>query len=169
MGHRAEEDPMLSTGEAARVLGVSRQHVVNLCDRGLLEHSRVGKHRRLRRSDVVGLLPAPTLRDVERLAWLHSAVAGRLVLDPDRVLRKARVNLARLRQVHPRGGAASLLAEWGRILDRGPDAALEALTSRSPKAAELRQSSPFAGVLTQSERRRILESFREHWRTEHER
>lgn len=160
-------DPMVSTGEAAALLGVSRQHVVDLCDRGLLDHVRVGRHRRVRRSAVLGMLPAPPRRDVERLLWLHGAVAGRLVRDPQRVLAKARTNLGKLRSVHRRGTAATVLAEWGRILDRGADAVLEALTSRSPRATELRQSSPFAGVLSETERRRVLDAFRAHWRAEH--
>lgn len=158
---------MVSTGEAAELLGVSRQHVVDLCDRGLLDHVTVGSHRRIRRSAVLAMLPAPPRRDVERLSWLHGAVAGRMMLDPDRVLGKARANLTKLQNVHRRGAAARLLDEWQQILDRGVDAVFDALTSRSPKAAELRQSSPFAGVLPESERQRVLEAFREHWRSEH--
>ncbi len=158
---------MISTGEAAELLGVSRQHVVDLCDRELLDSVRIGRHRRIRRSAVLEVLPAPARRDVERLLWLHGAVAGRLVLDPDRVIAKAKANLSRLRSIHPRGGIAALLAEWSRILDQGVDAVFETLTSRSPRAAELRQSSPFAGVLPEATRRQVLDAFQSHWRAEH--
>jgi hypothetical protein len=34
-------------------------------------------------------------------------------------------------------------------------------------AAELRQNSPFAGALSEEERIRVLDSFRQHWRSEH--
>lgn len=163
------DDPMISTGDAAELLGVSRQHVVDLCDRELLDSVRVGRHRRIRRSAVLELLPAPARRDVERLLWLHGAVAGCLVLDPPRVIAKARANLSRLRDTHRRGRVASLLAEWSRILDQGVDAVFETLTSRSPRAAELRQCSPFAGVLPETTRRQALEAFQSHWRTEHRR
>lgn len=156
---------MISTGDAAELLGVSRQHVVDLCDRELLDAVRVGRHRRIRRSAVLELLPARR-RDVERLRWLHAAVAGRLVRDPDNVIAKARTNLSRLQSVHRRGGVASVLAEWGRILDRGVDAVFETLTSRSPRAAELRQNSPFAGVLPEAERRQVLDAFQAHWRAD---
>ncbi len=158
---------MISTGDAAELLGVSRQHVVDLCDRELLDSVRVGRHRRIRRSVVLEMLPAPARREDERLLWLHGAVAGRLVLDPDRVIAKARANLSRLQSSHRRGEVVWLLAEWGRILDLGVDAVFETLTSRSPRAIELRQSSPFAGVLPEATRRRVLDAFRSHWRTEH--
>lgn len=158
---------MISTGDAAELLGVSRQHVVDLCDREVLDSVRVGRHRRIRRSAVLEVLPAPARRDVERLLWLHGAVAGRLVLDPDRVIAKAKANLARLQSIHRRGRVTASLAEWGRILDQGVDAVFETLTSRSPRAAELRQNSPFAGVLPEATRRRALDAFQTHWRTEH--
>lgn len=45
-------DDWLSTGDVAEILGVSRQHVVDLCDRGDLPCTRFGSHRRIRRSDL---------------------------------------------------------------------------------------------------------------------
>jgi hypothetical protein len=47
------------------------------------------------------------------------------------------------------------------------DAVLDVLTSRSGMAVELRQNSPFAGVLTQRDRARVLAAFREHWQVDH--
>ena len=82
------------------------------------------------------------------------------MIDPERTLQRARVNLRRLHAAHPRGMAAHWLYEWERLLDRPVDELLEALTSRSERGCELRQNSPFAGVLTQRERGRILENFR---------
>jgi hypothetical protein len=40
---------------------------------------------------------------------------------------------------------------------------MEVLTSTVPEAAELRQNSPFAGVLPDRERHRVLDSFAAHW------
>ena len=49
---RAESDELLTTGEAAKILNSSRQHVVDLCDRGDLSFTTTGRHRRVRRADV---------------------------------------------------------------------------------------------------------------------
>jgi len=158
----SEGDELLTTGEAARILGTSRQHVVDLCERGDLPFVTTGKHRRIRRSDVEALRTRTerlTL-DQQRSLWLGHAAAGKLVADPSGVLQKARDNLVRLRVVHSRGVSRRWLDEWETLL-RGPvDHVLEALTSRAPRARELRQNSPFAGVLTEEERLRVLSAFR---------
>ena len=158
---------LMSTGEAARLLGCSRQHVVDLCARGVLPFVSVGSHRRLRRADVTGLTSRELSRDQERSLWLHQVVAGRLALDPYAVLSQARRNLQHLRSVHPSGMTAQWLTEWQKVLDSGEDAVFAALTSRSTHAVELRQNSPFAGVLSAEERTAALEAFRNHWRQAH--
>jgi len=159
---RREE--LLTTGEAAVLLGSSRQHVVDLCERGLLPCSRAGTHRRVRRVDVEAMLRPDLTRDQLKALWLHRAVAGRLVADPGAVLSKARVNLDRLRRVHPDGMASVWFDRWQVVLDDGVEAVLEVLTSRSPHAVELRQNSPFAGVLPEVERHAVLASFASRWR-----
>ena len=45
----------VSTGVAARLLGVSRPHVAMLVDTGVLPGRRINKHRRVRLADVVAL------------------------------------------------------------------------------------------------------------------
>ncbi len=99
--------------------------------------------------------------------WLHQVVAGRLALDPDAVLGQARKNLQHLGSVHLSGMTAQWLTEWQKVLDSGEDAVFAALTSRSAHAVELRQNSPFAGVLSAEERTAALEAFRNHWRQAH--
>lgn len=99
--------------------------------------------------------------------WPHRAVAGRLVSDPDAVLAKAAANLERLRQIHPHGMALIWLDRWQTVLDAGVEAVLDTLTSRAPDAVELRQNSPFAGVLPEAERRTVLSAFADRWRDEH--
>jgi excisionase family DNA binding protein len=156
---------LVTTGHAAAVLGTSRQHVVDLCRRGLLPYSSAGTHRRVRLDDVLRLKQGQrragdlTMEQLRSL-WLHQVVAGRLVTDPDRTLRRARANLRALKAAHPRGVAARWLSEWERLLEAPTEEVLEALTSRSEKACELRQNSPFAGVVTERERQRALASFR---------
>ena len=45
-------EELLTTGEAAKLLSSTRQHVVNLCNSGDLPFGTVGKRRRVRRRDV---------------------------------------------------------------------------------------------------------------------
>jgi excisionase family DNA binding protein len=152
---------LLTTGEAAILLRSSRRHVVDLCDRGLLPYVSVGSQRRLRRADVEALIrPALGREQLEQL-WLHQAIAGRLVADPGRVLGRAAANLRRLRRLHPEGAAWEWLDRWQAVLDIGPDAVLDALTSSAEYAVELRATSPFAGVLSEVERRTVLNALAE--------
>jgi excisionase family DNA binding protein len=157
-------DELLTTGEAAVLLRSSRQHVVDLCERGLLPYVKAGTHRRVRRADVEAVLRPDLTRDQLKALWLHRAVAGRLVADPGAVLSKARANLDRLRRIHPDGMAAVWLDRWRTVLEDGAEAVLDVLTSRAPHAVELRQNSPFAGVLSEAERRAVLAAFAAQWR-----
>lgn len=161
---------LLRTGEAAELLGVSRQHVVDLCDRGELVCVWVGKHRRVPVGEVARLKGGGLSREQEKSLWLHLAVAAELLQDPDAVLGKARENLDRWRAVHrPDGRSARYLEEWRLILDSGVDAVVEAMTRPAEHAAELRQNTPFAGVISEQARVAVLRSFARHWAREHER
>ena len=155
---------LLTTGEAARVLGVSRRHVVDLCDRGDLPFTTTGVHRRVRRADVEALraTAARSSRDQRRSPWLAHAVAGHLVTDPETTLARARETLSVMRERHPRGQVAKWLAEWADLLDGPVEEVLATLTSPSPRARELRQNSPFAAVLSEDERRQVRDAFAAH-------
>lgn len=154
---------LLTTGEAAKLLGTSRQHVVDLCTSGRLRYQMVGTHRRVLRSDVEAVQHRhlDPVHNPEKSLWLHRAVAGKLALNPDAVLRRARRNLARLREVHSRGNVQMQFDRWQTLLDGPIDSLLDFLVSRSPKAVEMRQNSPFAGVLTEAERTKALKAFRQ--------
>jgi excisionase family DNA binding protein len=150
---------LVTTGQAAVLLRVSRAHVVDLCLRGLLPHVRVGGQRRLRRADVEALLHPALTREQVTALWLHRAVAGKVVADPPRVLAAARSNLRRLRRLHPDGPDWEWLDRWDAVLDDGVEAVLDALTSPARYAVELRSNSPFAGVLSETERRTVLQAY----------
>jgi hypothetical protein len=64
----------------------------------------------------------------------------------------------------PRGQAKRWLHEWERLLDGPVDELLANLTSRSPKGRELRQNSPFSGLLSEEERHQTLAAWRSHER-----
>jgi excisionase family DNA binding protein len=100
---------LIPTGEAVRQLCCSRQHVVDLCDAGKLPVVRKGgSHRYVRRSAVLALLGPSLTRDQERSRWLHGAIAGHLVSEPDLVLRRARENLDRFSRIH----AGTMAGRW---------------------------------------------------------
>lgn len=159
----------LTTGRVAEQLGVSRQHVVNMCDRGELQFTFVGSHRRVPSTEVERITQGASLtREREKSLWLHRAVVGELVRDPDRVIATAAGNLERWKSMHSRTGITSAyLRKWTEVLDSGLDTIIETLTSTTESAADLRQNTPFAGVLDDESRRQVLRSFTEHWRLEH--
>jgi len=166
----ATDGQLLTTGQAAQVLGCSRQHVVDLCDSGKLSCAVVGSHRRVARVDLQRFLDEGKVlrREEERSLWLHRALLGPLLRDPERVLDKARSNIRRWSGAHrPDGMSQSWLREWERVLDQGVDAVADVLASRAPRAVELRANSPFAGVLDERERLAVHQSFRRHWAAEH--
>ena len=147
---------LLSVGEAAITLRVSRERVVDLCARGLLPYVTDGTHRRVRRADVEALVrPALTREQLEQL-WLHRAIAGKFVSSPMALLAAATITLRRLRRLHPEGHSWEWLDRWQAVIDSGAAAVLDALTSSAPYAIELRGTSPFTGILSEVERRTVL-------------
>lgn len=155
----------ITTTEAAAILGCSRQQVVNLCNRGELPSGSVGRHRRLRQEDVESYArrraTGGMTRDQLRSLWVHRAVAGHIATDPVETLRLAKANAVRRLAQEPGSGSAHWLARWVRLIDQGPEPVMEALTSTSNASRELRQNSPFAGVLSEPERMTILDAFQQ--------
>ncbi|PWH05345.1 DNA-binding protein [Brachybacterium endophyticum] len=158
----------LTTGETASMLGVSRQHVVDLCDRGELSFSRTGSHRRVRRTEVERLLEPQLTREQEKSLWLHRALLGPLMREPETVLDRARENIRTWQTRHrPDGMASRYLTQWNDVIDGGVDEVAAVLTSPDEHSSELRQNTPFAGVLPDRDRVQVLRSFREHWDRKH--
>jgi hypothetical protein len=92
----------------------------------------------------------------ERSLALHQLIAEKVLADPA-VLDKARDNLRRWQQQD--GSPKLALAEWEQILSGPTDQIAQFLTEPSERAVRLRQSSPFAGILSEVERTAIYESF----------
>lgn len=152
-------DPILSTGSAARSLGVSRQHLVDLCDRGDLAYFRVGKHRRIRKRDLDQFISSQrtaatgtlTRKDRRSLA-LHCLVAAAFLTEPEAVRVKARTNLVTIRAANPDGSADALINEWEALLDGRDESLIAALVGLDEHAHDLRNVTPFAGVISQDAR-----------------
>lgn len=159
---QSTREELLTTGEAARLLGVTRQTVVNLTDRGDLPFETSGTHRRIRRSDVelVRADQARLTRDQRRSLWLAAAIAGKVATNPELAVDVAHKNLALMRSRNPRGMTVRWLDRWDDLLHGPLDRVLTTLTSPAPHAREMRQNNPFAGLLTEEERNRALEAFK---------
>ena len=116
------------------------------------------RNRRRRSSETVDLdrlLPRQRTR-THRVAEIQSLVYHRIVaerLDED-LVEAARRRLDRQRRdgrIDPRWAA-----EWERVLELPIERIAQRIGSDTPRARELRQTSPFAGVLTEQERQRLL-------------
>lgn len=97
------------------------------------------------------------LHDIRSLA-MHALIARRISRQPQ-LLDRARDNLRRWRT---RFGTDTprWWQEWHRLLRRPWNEVAATMTDPGEHAARLRQSTPFAGVLTPAERRRLHEAFR---------
>ncbi|MDQ3756334.1 MAG: helix-turn-helix transcriptional regulator [Actinomycetota bacterium] len=106
----------------------------------------------------VVFVPALTRED-RRSLFLHVAISRRIVADPEVALMRARRNLRTMANANP--GAAPLLREWRRIIDNGIDRVLYVLADPGEHARELRQVTPFAGILSAADRQQVYRAFRE--------
>lgn len=68
-----------------------------------------------------------------------------------------------MRRIHPAGRVQADFEAWEQLLDGPLERLFDVLTSASPRAVELRQNTPFAGVLTPAERAKALAAFRASW------
>jgi transcriptional regulator with XRE-family HTH domain len=104
----------------------------------------------------VQFVPALTREDRRSLA-LHEAIAQRLIEDPVAVTERARKTLSLMIERHP--GAAPLLTEWDAILRRPVSEVADLLHDPRPRARDLRQVTPFAGILSTAERTEVYKRF----------
>jgi hypothetical protein len=89
---------------------------------------------------------------------MHSVIAQKVTRDPA-LLDIPRKNLKRWR-TRWSGHPPAWYSEWSGIMTRPWPEIAALITEPSENAARLRQSSPFAGVLTPVERKRIYDAFR---------
>ena len=110
---------------------------------------------------VIAAWPAarPMTREDRRSRALHAAIAERLLDAPGVVVPLARRNLATMRAADPDGHAGHYLDRWAELLDQPVEAIAGVLVGPSDEARDLRQNTPFAGVLTPAERWSV---YREH-------
>jgi hypothetical protein len=95
--------------------------------------------------------------DARSLA-MHVIAAEKIERDPS-LLQIPRRNLERW-IARSGGSPPAWLTEWQRILRKPWPVVAALITELSEDATRLRQSSPFAGVLSSEQRRKIYEAFR---------
>ncbi len=98
-------------------------------------------------------------RVIEARSLAMHCLAAQKISDDPRLLDAVRGTLAGWRSRYG-GSVPRALDEWQDILDRPWPEIAALITDPGESATRMRQSSPFAGMLTQSERRRIYEAFR---------
>jgi len=85
---------------------------------------------------------------------ISTAVSRKLRANSADVLAKARTNIEKMRSIGPR--EQRWVDVWESLLALGAGHVEALLTSTDQFARDLRQSSPFAGVLSEKERREVL-------------
>ena len=106
----------------------------------------------------------PELRRDQLLSLvLHYDLAARLVRDPNGIRSKSASNIATMRRADPRGAARSWLDRWAALLTGPLGLLLSAMIDPSSDGDDLRQCSPFAGVMDERVRQAIIREVRRVW------
>jgi transcriptional regulator with XRE-family HTH domain len=109
---------------------------------------------------VVTYLPQMTREDKRSLAF-HRAIVEILRKDPVPILSRAVRNVEKLAKMHP--GAQMLFDQWKDWLTLPLEGLALKILDPLPEAREMRQVSPFSGVLSPKQRTRILRQFRKEY------
>ncbi len=104
------------------------------------------------------IVGTPLTRDQARSLALHAAISQELRKRGDEVLGIARRNISQMRSLNPH--ASTLLDEWQRILNGTTDQIVARMLDPSEHGRDLRQVTPFAGVLSPTKRAAVYKSFR---------
>jgi hypothetical protein len=95
-------------------------------------------------------------RSAELSLQLHRAALPYLWKDWDRASKIIRANLEKQRRLVHSPMALAWISEWEKAVDSGPDAIEVIVAQRGERGDDLRQMTPLAGVLPNSERWRVI-------------
>lgn len=101
----------------------------------------------------------PLTREDRRSIAVHRAIAEQLLADPVHGIARARRNLRLMRTRHPH--ARHLFDLWRRLLTLPVTDLAELLVDPRPWMRELRQVTPFAGLLDAAQRAAVYRAFAE--------
>lgn len=93
---------------------------------------------------------------------LHRTLLGKLLTDLGPARAIARRNLERMRDSVRGAQARSWLDEWSELVDEAGPRLVDVFLGEDERSIDLRQVSPFAGLLTQEEREASIERARRH-------
>lgn len=93
----------------------------------------------------------------ERSLAFDRLIASKLRANPA-LIDRAKSNLSRWMQAAD-ASAHPILRQWQTLLDGPMELLLATLESPEEHATQLRQSSPFCGILSREERTRIIQEF----------
>jgi len=97
-------------------------------------------------------LSGPEIRTLE----MHRAIAAKIEGDPEGVRECARHNLEVLRVADTLGNTEPYLDAWENLINGSVARLISVMTSTDQAARDLRQASPFAGVLSDEERLEVI-------------
>lgn len=109
---------------------------------------------------VVSYVPRLTREDHRSLAY-HRAIAKILRQNPTATIGRAKRTLARMSKSHP--DIKALFDHWRFWLDLPTEELISQILDPGVTAREMRQVTPFAGLLNPKDRVRILKKFRKEY------
>lgn len=109
----------------------------------------------------VDFKPPMTREDLRSLAF-HRAIADLLRKSPELIVKRARKNLGKLAKMHPDAGF--LFDKWREWLSFPLEILIEKILDPQQETCEMRQVSPFSGLLNAHQRTQVLRGFREEYR-----
>lgn len=102
----------------------------------------------------------PSHQEIDaRSLEMHRLVADKLRREPQ-LFQTVRDNIARFRLIVAPGSQGCIEA-WAKLVDAGMEATLAVATEDSEYGREMRQASPFGGILTHRERFAFLREWRQ--------
>ncbi|EKD50707.1 MAG: putative transcriptional regulatory protein [uncultured bacterium] len=115
---------------------------------------------------VIQFVPIMSREDKRSLAF-HQAIAEKIRQNPSACINKAKQNLQVLQTKHKE--ANLLWNQWKKWLNMPVESLVQKILDPGISARDLRQVSPFSGLLTPKERLQILKNFQKEMTYEQER